>query len=71
MDTETATVLHDLELATCDLDPTATLAELLAFSRSLSWLITEAARDTAEKHSWAAVANIAGTSRQAAWERWH
>jgi hypothetical protein len=29
-----------------------------------------AARTMAEQTSWAGVADIAGTSRQAAWERW-
>ena len=51
-------------------DPAA-FAELLGVQEHLGIALGVAARALAESSSWAGVANEAGTSRQAAWARWH
>lgn len=71
MDKETREVLADLRLITSDADPADRLAELLDFRAELDKLIGQVARDAADEHSWHTVGATAGTSRQAAWERWH
>ena len=50
-------------------DPAA-FEQLLWLTRVVGEGLGTAARATAERGSWAGVAQIAGTSRQAAWERW-
>jgi hypothetical protein len=51
-------------------DPEA-FAHLLHLSRIVGEGLGEAARLLAANGSWSGVAGIAGTTRQAAWERWH
>lgn len=50
-------------------DPAAFTA-LLELSGLLGDAIGRSARTLAEQGSWASVAGLAGTSRQAAWQRW-
>ena len=50
-------------------DPAA-FQQLLVLTRVVGESLGTAARATAERGSWAGVAEIAGTTRQAAWERW-
>lgn len=50
-------------------DPAA-FGHLLRLTGVVGESVGVAARATAERGSWAGVADIAGTSRQAAWERW-
>ena len=50
-------------------DPAA-FEHLLRLVRVTGECVGVAARTMAEQTSWAGVAGIAGTSRQAAWERW-
>ncbi len=50
-------------------DPAA-FAHLLALTRITGESVGVAARTLAERSSWSGVADVAGTSRQAAWERW-
>jgi hypothetical protein len=50
-------------------DPAA-FGQLLRLTRIVGESVGVAARATAQRGSWAGVADIAGTSRQAAWERW-
>ena len=50
-------------------DPAA-FGYLLGLTRLAGESLGMAARTMAHESSWAQVANIAGTSRQAAWERW-
>jgi hypothetical protein len=61
------------ESAVCALaqrgDPGA-FEHLLRLARVTGECLGVAARTMAEQTSWAGVADIAGTSRQAAWERW-
>lgn len=45
-------------------------AELLRVVSYVGQGVGEAARLVAESNSWSQVAEISGTSRQAAWERW-
>lgn len=45
-------------------------AELLRIVAYVGQGVGEAARLVAESNSWSQVAEISGTSRQAAWERW-
>ncbi|HJV15016.1 MAG TPA: hypothetical protein VJ625_14100 [Propionibacteriaceae bacterium] len=51
-------------------DPEA-FAHLLHLSRIVGESLGESARLLAANGSWSGVAGIAGTTRQAAWERWH
>ena len=50
-------------------DDTA-FGELLSLYETLGVALGESARTLAEDGSWARVAGVAGTSRQAAWYRW-
>jgi hypothetical protein len=50
-------------------DPTA-FAHLLRLTRVAGECLGIAARTLAHERSWSQVADIAGTTRQAAWERW-
>lgn len=51
-------------------DPAA-FRELLALSEQLGLAIGESARNLAASGSWSRVAEQAGTTKQAAWSRWH
>lgn len=48
----------------------AVFAELLSLQEAIATALGESARTLAEHGSWAQVADVAGTSRQAAWQRW-
>lgn len=48
----------------------AAFSHLLRLTGVVGECVGIAARATAERGSWAGVGEIAGTSRQAAWERW-
>ena len=45
--------------------------ELLTMSGHVGECLGEAARHLAATGSWTAVADLSGTSKQAAWSRWH
>lgn len=51
-------------------DDPAAFGYLLQLTRLNGECLGLAARTLAQESSWSQVANIAGTSRQAAWERW-
>ena len=51
-------------------DPEAFQA-LLGLSRYLGECLGLSARTLAESQSWGDVAGVAGTTKQAAWSRWH
>lgn len=51
-------------------DPAA-FTELLALSEHLGVALGTSARTIAANGSWTQVAGYAGTSKQAAWSRWH
>jgi hypothetical protein len=48
----------------------AVFAELLSLQEVLGRALGDSARTLAEHGSWARVADVAGTTRQAAWHRW-
>jgi len=48
----------------------AVFAELLSLQEALGMALGDSARTLAANGSWAQVADVAGTSRQAAWQRW-
>jgi hypothetical protein len=50
-------------------DPAA-FAHLLRLTRIVGECVGIAARTLASERSWSGVAQIAGTTKQAAWERW-
>jgi hypothetical protein len=50
-------------------DPAA-FAHLLRLARIVGECLGSAARNLAGERSWSGVAEIAGTTKQAAWERW-
>jgi hypothetical protein len=56
------------QLAASD-DPAA-FAHLLRLTRIVGECVGVAARTLADERSWSGVAEIAGTTKQAAWERW-
>jgi hypothetical protein len=70
----TPTELADLAEASIRLlaqsDDPAAFGHLLELTRLVGESLGVAARTLAHDSSWSQVANIAGTSRQAAWERW-
>lgn len=49
----------------------AAFAELLALSEHVGVSLGTSARAVAQAGSWTQVATYAGTSKQAAWSRWH
>jgi hypothetical protein len=51
-------------------DDPAACGHLLRLTRAAGEAVGDAARTMADHTSWTGVAEIAGTSRQAAWERW-
>ncbi len=50
---------------------TASFQTLIALSGEVGVGVGEAARRAAEQGSWSQVAEITGTTKQAAWSRWH
>ena len=59
-----------LDALAADSDPAAFQA-LLGLSHYLGECLGLSARTLADAQSWADVAGVAGTTRQAAWSRWH
>jgi hypothetical protein len=51
-------------------DDPAAFAHLLRLSRLVGECLGTGARTLSHERSWSGVADIAGTTRQAAWERW-
>ena len=64
---EARTLLDALANST---DPTA-FQTLLGLSQYVGECLGISARTLAEAHSWSSVAGLAGTTKQAAWSRWH
>ena len=52
-------------------DDPAAFTHLLGLTRIVGECVGASARTLAQGGSWSRVADMAGTSRQAAWERWH
>ena len=67
IEAEVRTLLGALTAST---DPAAFQA-LLGLSQYLGECLGQSARTLAESHSWGDVAGVAGTTKQAAWSRWH
>ncbi len=59
-----------LDALTASSDPSAFQA-LLGLSQHLGECLGLSARTLAESRSWGDVAGVAGTTKQAAWSRWH
>jgi hypothetical protein len=59
-----------LTALTNDSDPAA-FNSLLALSQYVGECLGRSARTLAESQSWGDVAGFAGTTKQAAWSRWH
>jgi hypothetical protein len=53
-----------------DSEDPAAFAHLLRLARIVGECLGSAARNLAGERSWSGVAEIAGTTKQAAWERW-
>jgi hypothetical protein len=51
-------------------DDPAAFAHLLELSQQVGECLGESARNLASGRSWSGVADLAGTTRQAAWARW-
>ncbi len=64
---EARTLLDALAVST---DPTA-FHTLLDLSQYVGLCLGTSARSLAEANSWSSVADLAGTTKQAAWQRWH
>ncbi|WP_123023174.1 hypothetical protein [Mycolicibacterium stellerae] len=59
-----------VDALTASSDPAAFQA-LLGLSQYLGECLGRSARTLAESRSWGDVAGVAGTTKQAAWSRWH
>jgi hypothetical protein len=59
-----------LDVLSTSSDPAAFQA-LLGLSQHLGECLGLSARTLAESQSWGDVAGVAGTTKQAAWSRWH
>jgi hypothetical protein len=59
-----------LDALTASADPAAFQA-LLGLSQYVGECLGLSARTLAESQSWGDVAGVAGTTKQAAWSRWH
>lgn len=59
-----------LDALTASTDPAA-FQTLLGLSQYLGECLGLSARTLAESQSWGDVAGVAGTTKQAAWSRWH
>lgn len=64
---EASALLDELARST---DPIA-FEVLLGLSQHLGECLGASARTLAEAQSWSSVAGLAGTTKQAAWARWH
>lgn len=64
---EARAVLDELATST---DPAA-FETLLSLSHYLGLCLGTSARTLADANSWSSVADVAGTTKQAAWQRWH
>jgi hypothetical protein len=65
-----AEVRTQLGALTANSDPAA-FQVLLGLSQYLGECLGQSARTLAESQSWGDVADVAGTTKQAAWSRWH
>lgn len=65
-----AEVRELLAALTVSTDPAA-FQVLLGLSQYLGECLGRSARTLAESQSWGDVAGVAGTTKQAAWSRWH
>ncbi|MGD9620079.1 MAG: hypothetical protein AB7G47_09710 [Mycolicibacterium sp.] len=65
-----AEIRERLDALAANSDPAAFQA-LLGLSRYLGECLGLSARAMAEASSWGDVAGVAGTTKQAAWSRWH
>ena len=70
-DDELAEIARDAISALAASHDSAAFTHLLELSQHLGESLGESARNLAAEHSWAGVADYAGTSRQAAWARWN
>jgi hypothetical protein len=67
---ELASMLRDGVEALARRSDAQAFAELVDLTQVLGEALGESARALAGASSWAQVGDVAGTSRQAAWERW-
>ncbi len=67
---ELAAMVRDAIAALATRPDPAAFSELLGLTHVIGVALGESARALAETSSWAQVGDVAGTSRQAAWERW-
>lgn len=68
---DTQTALTDLLMTLRDLPLRQQMSALEELRLTVAFVTGERARDLAHEQSWAAVGAVAGTSREAAWQRWH
>ena len=64
---EARALLDELAVST---DPAA-FETLLGLSHYVGLCLGASARTLADANSWSSVADLAGTTKQAAWQRWH
>ena len=68
--TELADLVRRVITELSDRPDHAVFSELLSLQAALGTALGDSARTLAANGSWAQVADVAGTSRQAAWQRW-
>jgi hypothetical protein len=67
---ELGSIVRDAVAVLANRHEPAAFSELIDLTHVLGAALGESARALAEASSWAQVGDVAGTSRQAAWERW-
>jgi hypothetical protein len=68
--TELAALVREAVAVLAQRSEPAAFSELLDLTQVLGVALGDSARALAGASSWAQVGDVAGTSRQAAWERW-
>jgi hypothetical protein len=68
---DTRAALGDVLLTLRDAPLEQQLRDLEEIRLTLAYVTGQRARELAAEQSWAAVGAVAGTSREAAWQRWH
>jgi hypothetical protein len=68
--TELATMVRDAVAVLAQRSDPQAFGELLDLTHVLGAALGDSARALAGASSWAQVGDVAGTTRQAAWERW-
>ncbi len=68
---DTRDALAELLMTLRDVPLESQLRDLDEIRLTIAYVTGERARELASEQSWAAVGAVVGTSREAAWQKWH